>query len=601
MGPTETPIPTLTPTPAGPTTLNICTGLEPSSLYLYGDQSAAADLVRQAIYDGPIDIIQSQPQPVILEALPSLDNGAARIEQVAVQANTLVVDADGLVSPLQNGLAIHPSGCRSGDCAAAYSGGELAMDQLVLTFTLKPGLTWSDGQPLTASDSVYAFQLAADPATPSDKSAVNRTASYQASDERTIEWRGLPGYLAADFAAQFWSPLPQHAWGSLSAAELLTADQSNGAPIGWGPYIITEWGPGDHITLTRNANYWRANESLPNFTTLNIRFVGQGPQSNIQALEDGACDLLLPSTNVSEEPERLLNLVGEGDAQSHYKPSGSWLHLDFGVQSLQEGPNPLSAPELRRALAQCIDRQALLDSGNGFPVLTYAAGEDPLNNSDAAAYDYDPAAANAALDDLGWLPGQDGIRLAQTVTNLPFGTPLALTLYTADDTDTLAIAQAIRADLSDCGISLEIVSGSAESIFAPGPDGPLFGRQFDLALFAWPFASQPACWLYQSEAIPGEDLDTYRYGWGGWNLTGWSDPEFDAACESALNSLPGEAAYAEAHADAQAIFAEQLPSLPLFQPGEFIVSRPDFCGLDSAASPTLLYDIESYGFAEWCK
>ncbi|MQC26793.1 MAG: hypothetical protein DWG76_05000, partial [Chloroflexi bacterium] len=599
--------------PAGPTTLNICTGIEPSSLYLHSDSSSAAALIRQAIYDGPLDTLNHELVPVILEAVPNPENSSARIEAVTVRAGSPVVDADGLISVLQPGLAVRPTGCRNGSCATAYTGGDFVMDQLVVTFTLKRGLTWSDGQPLVAADSVYAFQLDAAPETPSDKDAVSHTASYQALDERTIEWRGLPGHFDPDFASRFWSPLPEHAWSGLSPSDLLTADQANRNPLGWGPYIVSEWTAGDHITLTLNPNYWRAPEALPNFSTLNIRFIGQGPQSNIQSLQDGACDLLLPSTAIDEDPERLQELVANNQAQLHYAPSGAWQHLDFGIQPVayddgyqpgSERPNFFGAPEFRRALAQCIDRQSLIDTyawGQGAPPNTYLAPSDPRNNPAAQIPAYDPAAASAALEALGWVPGQDGIRFAQAVANVPFGASLALTLHVADDPDSAHLAQSIQGNLFACGVALEIISGPPESIFAPGPEGLLFGRNFDLGLFAWPYPTQPACWLYQSEAIPGENLNTFPYGWGGWNLSGFSNPDYDAACNAAQNALPGETAYTDTHATAQSIFAAQLPALPLFQTYNLIATRPDFCGLNAAASPTLLQDIEFFGIAEWCQ
>lgn len=75
--PTETPLATIT---AQPRELTICLGSEPDSLWLYGSNMLVKNTVLEAIYDGPIDALDYDFQPVILEKLPSLTDGDARIE-----------------------------------------------------------------------------------------------------------------------------------------------------------------------------------------------------------------------------------------------------------------------------------------------------------------------------------------------------------------------------------------------------------------------------------------------------------------------------------------------------------------------------------------
>jgi peptide/nickel transport system substrate-binding protein len=258
---------------------------------------------------------------------------------------------------------------------------------------------------------------------------------------------------------------------------------------------------------------------------------------------------------------------------------------------------------MRQAIAQCVDRQALIDEfafGQGRPPSSYLSADHPLYNDGAAAYGYDPAAASALLDELGWVPGADGVRVAAGFPGALNDTRLEMSLTTADDARSLAIAHSLQNSLDDCGIALLIDSRPGEQVFATGPDGPLFGRQFQLAQFAWPYGQQPSCYLYLSEAIPGEDFEAHRYGWGGWNLSGWSNPEFDAACQRAGSSLPEEQAYADAHLQAQALFAEQLPALPLFANMQLAAARPDFCNFALEPGSELLSNLEMLGFAEWC-
>jgi peptide/nickel transport system substrate-binding protein len=154
-----TPVPSPAPTPA-PRTLTICVGEEPATLALYGESEYARDLILEAIYDAPIDMAGYVYEPVILEKLPSLDDGDAVVEAVPVQAGDRVVISDGRTADLAKGMAVRPAGCREASCTVDYDGGPLEMDQMSVTFRLLPGITWSDGTPLTAADSVVSFQLA---------------------------------------------------------------------------------------------------------------------------------------------------------------------------------------------------------------------------------------------------------------------------------------------------------------------------------------------------------------------------------------------------------------------------------------------------------
>ncbi|MFN2284473.1 MAG: ABC transporter substrate-binding protein, partial [Anaerolineae bacterium] len=265
--PTFTPSPTLTPTPK-PRVLTICLGEEPDSLYLYADDSYAARAIREALYDGPIDTVGYSYQPVILQKLPSLADGDAVITTVSVETGAQIVDADGEVVKLAAGTRVRPAGCRADDCAVTFDGQPITMDQMQATFALKPDLRWSDGKSLTAQDSVFSFDLARDADTPNWKWLESRTSSYTASDDHTVVWTGLPGFLDAAYTTAFWTPLPTYAWRQYKPAELLTQDAVIRTPLSYGAYVIDTWEPGQYIRLVPNPYYFRAAEGLPYFETL---------------------------------------------------------------------------------------------------------------------------------------------------------------------------------------------------------------------------------------------------------------------------------------------------------------------------------------------
>ncbi len=133
-------------------TLTVCLGQEPASLFPVNNPSSSARAVLAAVYDGPIDTNSYGYQPVILKDLPSLANGDAQLFQKSVYVGDEVVDASDTPVTLAVGVKVRPAGCRSDTCAVVYDGkGTIQMDQMQVTFRLLPGLTWSDGQPLTAA------------------------------------------------------------------------------------------------------------------------------------------------------------------------------------------------------------------------------------------------------------------------------------------------------------------------------------------------------------------------------------------------------------------------------------------------------------------
>src|SRR5262245_9587421 len=147
--PTPTPPPLGTPTLAA-RALTVCLGEEPNTLYPYGNLNSAARSVLSAIYDGPMDVVEYGYKPIILEKIPSLEDGDAQVSPVSVNAGSEVVDSSGDVVLLSTGTKVRPSGCRNDGCAISYDGSSsIQMDQLVVTFTMLEGLMWSDGAPLT--------------------------------------------------------------------------------------------------------------------------------------------------------------------------------------------------------------------------------------------------------------------------------------------------------------------------------------------------------------------------------------------------------------------------------------------------------------------
>jgi peptide/nickel transport system substrate-binding protein len=597
-----------TPTPTPPKILAVCLWQEPESLFVYGDASTSARAVRQAIYDGPYDIVNYAIQPVILQKVPSLADGDARLEPVEVKPGDTLVDSGGNLNLLSEGVIYLPSGCRDASCALSYTGSEpVTMDQLAVRFGLREGVLWSDGAPITARDSVYSFEVAQALYPQVQADLLQRTSDYQALDERSVEWRGIPGYLDPLYARNFFHPLPEHAWKDIPARQLADSEEAGRMPLGWGAYSITEWVAGDHIALEKNPQYFRAGQGLPAFDRLVFRFVPETVDA-LTALAAGECDLIDEAAPDTYNPQDMRPYLDAGRLALNYELDTAWEHLDFGIQhSDATAPAFFQVKEVRQAVAQCIDRQQIVQAL--FPdqsqvMHTYAPSANPLFNPQARQYLYDPAAGAALLQAAGWIDldnDPNTPRVAQAVPGVLDATPFQVDFLTQDTPERQQVAELIKNSLAQCGIEVDIRYLQSADLFAPGPDGQVFGRQFDLAQFGWEVSLEPPCDLYTTRQIPGP-YPQYPMGWGGANASGYSQPEYDALCATARNSLMDDPVHQEAHLQAQSIFAEDLPVLPLYSRFRLVAARPDLCGLQlDPLADGIFWNIEGMNYGEGCQ
>jgi peptide/nickel transport system substrate-binding protein len=608
---TATPTPLVTPTPVI-RSLNVCLGEEPNTLYPYGNLNSAARSVLSAVYDGPMDVVEYGYEPIILEKIPTLEDGDAQVGPISVSAGAEVVDTAGNVVLLSTGTRVRPTGCRSDDCAIAYDGSSnIQMDQMVVTFTLLEGLMWSDGAPLTTSDSLYSYTLASANATPGSKFVIDRTQTYEAADEQTIQWWGKPGFIDPDYYTNFWMPLPEHAWGEFPPEELLRVDLSTKQPLGWGPYIIDEWIPGQQIHLVKNLNYFRVESGWPKFDEL-IFHIFTDADAALSGLVDGTCDVLDPSARLDGHVGLLqqMRLDNQADLLTAQTMTIEWLGMgithasyddEFDVE--EDRPDFFGDKRTRQAIALCLDRQKVVDTvlfGLSQVPDSYLPADHPLHNANVQTYAFNPASGNDILEDVGWLDQDNNPstpRLAFGVTNVPQDTPLILNYHTTSATQRHQVAEIFTQSLAECGIGLNVIYSTASDFYAQGPTGPLFGRQFDLAEYAIGVSSlEPQCSWFVSTQIPDEENR-----WVGTNVSGYDNLVFDAACQKALQTVSTDPGYAF-HQEAQAVFAADLPSIPLYLRLKVAATRPDFCGFSlDPSSASALADLETFDYGATCE
>jgi len=552
----ETPV---TPTPLKE--LTVCMAQEPESLYLYDGRSNRSKWnILEALYDGPIDVIASQATPVIVERIPSLENGELSLQAVFVSPGQEVIDARGELVVFKQGAFVRPAGCQRSACAVIWDGkGEFSMDVMTLKFTLKEDITWSDGEPLTAEDSIFSYRVAKDKASPGSRWAIHRTGSYEALDDRTISWQGIPGFITSEINQFLWIPLPGHVLGELSATKLLENENANYSPLGWGAYRLDSWTRGEQITFSANENYFRANEGLPYYDQLNIKFIKSADEA-LSAMDQGKCDVLDESYALENRFEALLTRQADDAWNLHFLGGPDWDGLVFGIKpaAYDDGYTPQYGDRVdffgdartRQAFGYCIDRQRI----NAEVLLNVMTGFPGISGSSADLYSIEEG--TRLLDAVGWKDvdaDPTTPRQAWGVAGIPNGTAFSVQLLTTKSQMHTQTAQVIQGSLAACGVEVTWQALTPEELFAPGPEGVLFGRHFDLALFAWATSGGNACGLYQGWQIPTKDN-----AWIGTNLGGYQNSVYDQACSDALLSL--ETGSTDGLME---LFYDQLPEIPI--------------------------------------
>ncbi len=575
--------------------LVVCLGSEPADLFLWGSNNTPAKLALLHALYGPGAVTGGTAflrnfayQPAILAKLPSLRDGDARLTNVPVQRGDPVVD------PETGALQL-------------YQGDSTTLPQLTASFRLRQDLYWSDGTPVLAGDSLFAYRVARTPGSGYPfRDLLDRTARYAAVDDYTIEWTGLPGYLPATYFLNFFAPLPEHVLKNLSPSDIAASDFAR-RPLGYGPFSFEEWLPGHHITLRRNPFYWKAQQGLPALRRLIFRFPIT-PEQALPSLLNGTCDIVTGDALAPDQIPAILDAQKQGTLQAAFAPDTTWEQITFNLQPADGRPAFGAHPALRQAMAYGFDRSSLVKRiwhGQGQVMNSLVLPNHPAYpKSGLAEYPYDPQKARALLENAGWRDEDgDGIREAHDIRvviresavatrTVPItdGLPLSVTLLTTTgDPLRSQVAEAFVADMKAIGIGITVTFLDPAELFADGPDGPIFSRRFDLAEFAWspPPSLTPAGDTFLCEAIP-----TSLNGWTGRNAAGFCDPAYDSSVQAAHQAM-ADAEQKNSWQQSQIILSNGLPAIPIFPYLKMAIARPGIRGLQlDPSEPSELYNID---------
>lgn len=530
----------------------------PADLYPYPQSAAsrrATAALTELLFPSPI-LTYNYGYTVtgVLERIPTLENGDAELRKVDVY-----LDATGAITSTVTDVVTQ-------------------VDQLVITFRWNPRLRWSDGTPVTADDSVFAYELAK-AAPPGDAAAelLAKTAAYEKIDDYTTRAVLRPDYVGAAYFMSYWTPLPRHVLRGVDPARVRESAFAR-QPVGYGPYMIVER-TATELRFERNPHYFGP---APAASRLVVRQFADLELLRANLL-NGNLDLGVADRIPPTMLARFDSDAAEGTLQVVTILSPVWEHILFNldVPALQD-------IRVRRALAYGTNRQAMADAlfGGRTPVLdswvlpghALAAPPDQLTR-----YPYDPEQARRLLEEAGYTdPDGNGIRAS------PDGVTLTLQLLTTQGSEVRReIARRFQDDMRAIGVEIDINETPPAEMF--DSDGPLYLRQFDLALFGWIAGPEPGgLQLWSCAAVPGESND-YR----GENFAGWCFRDADRAVRTADTTLdPAERA--AAYLRQQQLWTQELPAIPLFQRLSIVVAAPDVRGLAPDALAPVTWNVTAW-------
>jgi len=429
-------------------------------------------------------------------------------------------------------------------------------DYMTWTCTLRDGLKWSDGQPLTSKDVAFSYRFVIDNKIPQYKSYFPFDPTFETPNDTTLVWKATQPTFAPSMPPWVYI-VPEHIWSQYDGKDLRTIKSVPNTPaVVSGPFMMTSWTHGQGWSLDRNPNYWG---TPPAIDGIDYRLYSN-QEALIQALKNGEVDIA-----DGIDPGLVASLGSSKDITVQKVVSDWWLNLafNFGGQGPQSNPLPaLQDHTVRLAIEMAIDKQAIVDkvyqgtATTGDTIIRPASAYWHLDIPASQEIPYDPPGANALLDQAGYKDtNNDGIREDPAT-----GQPLHLVMpASSDTTGAVEAGQLIVGFLKKIGISVDLRPASDAKMNDYWAAG-----NFDAYIWYWSGDPDPN---YQLFVFSSEQC-------GSWEDGCWKDPTFDALYEK-QHSIMNPAERLKVVQQAQLEVYRQIPGVVLAYPGWLEAYRND--------------------------
>jgi peptide/nickel transport system substrate-binding protein len=344
---------------------------------------------------------------------------------------------------------------------------EWGAGNLVLRFTIRPGITWSDGQPFSGRDVAFTFDLMRRFSALDRAGVWSYLADVKSADGTAVEFTFKRAYTPGLLAIGTQPIVAEHKWKDVAQP----AAFDDPSPVGTGPFTEVRSFRPDVYEIARNPRYWQKDK--PSISAVRVPICHTNEEI-MRALGEGELDWA--SLFVEDVEKRWV----AGDPARHlywYPDLGPTVLLHVNTRK-----KPFDDPSVRKALSLAVDRPRIMrEAMNGYAPPADATGlsesQSQWKDPDAVkAGDWtrhDAAQANALLDAAGLARGEGGIR------SVPGGGPMRYDLNVVEGwSDWTAAARIIRESLAEVGIDVSVKPTPYEAWV-----GALERGRFDLGIW----------------------------------------------------------------------------------------------------------------------
>ncbi len=327
---------------------------------------------------------------------------------------------------------------------------EVSEDGLTFTFTLREGITFQDGHPLTIEDVKYSFDRLMDPKTnnPHLKAVYDAftTESAKILDERTIQFTATKLHYKNLLTIGGFEVIPQHLW---DTGEDFNNHPASRHPVGTGPYKFYRWTTGKEIILERYAEWGGLNRGKVNYPERLVYRIVNEQSVLLLLLKNGALDMYnrIPPLQWSRQ---LSKPIWDERLNKFEYPFPGYSYLGWNHRR-----KPFDDPKVREALAMIVNVDNLIDKvmqGHAMRTSGFLPPAAPGYNQDVPPVPHDPERALEILKEAGWSDTDgDGILDKD-------GKPFQFTLMIPPiSRNSVVASQYLKEDFRQVGIQMDIL------------------------------------------------------------------------------------------------------------------------------------------------
>ena len=419
--------------------------------------------------------------------------------------------------------------------------GGLSRDGTSVTWRLKKGVVWHDGQPFTADDVIFTWEYTADSATGAVTKGSYQNIEYiDKLDEHTVKlvFTAPTPFWYDAFCGVHGQLLPKHLVGEYKGQNSRNSPY-NLNPVGTGPYKMVEFKPGDVALYERNPHYHVPNR--PFFDMVELKGGGDATSAARAVIQTGEFDY---AWNLQVEKDVLERIERQGTRGKvvifpqanvehlQLNRTDPWTDVD-GERSSLKAPHPFLTDLLvRQAYNVAVDRHTIVEQ-------LYGAGGQPTSNfitspkrfqSPHTRWEFNLEQAAPWLDQAGWKRGSDGVRVKD-------GRRMKIIYQTSVNSVRQKTQAIVKKAFEQIGVEVELKAVNAGVYFSSDPGNPDTYAHFyaDIQMYSsGPGSPDPQAHLNR---FVSWQIAQKANNWSGRNITRWANAEYDRLWKQAETAL----------------------------------------------------------------